>query len=259
VKSQGITREKDDKVRYNKNNESINKYLAGLFDGDGTIYCRLSNNRLRLTMEVVFNLDKPKVEDTMYMLYDHYGLGRIDRKQSKNVTLGYWVIEGKRAISLFNRIKKYLVIKATHGERIIKLFLSKRDVKHSVLKRYLRLSRRNTTSLKYKSHINWAWLAGYIDADGYIGYNPKIYTGIRFGCNADKDNSAIELISRSFGRPYRYYNSDNCNRLDIYMSKDSKATAQRILPKLLPHLRFKKWEAEQLLHYVKTPKSTRRD
>ena len=244
-------------MRYRKNNEGLNKYLAGLFDGDGTIYVRYSSGNLRLTMEIVFNLNEPKVEETMYMLYDHYGFGRIDRKQSKNVTLACWVIEGKRAISLFNTIKKHCVIKAQHGERVLKLYTSNRRPKPSVLKRWLRLSRRNTGSLKPKNHITWGWLAGYIDADGYIGYNPSIYTGIRFGCNAVKDKAAIELISKSFGRPYRYNPKDKCFRLDIYMSKKTKATAQRILPKLLPHLRFKKWNAEQLLHYVKTP--TRRD
>lgn len=245
---------------YNKNNEGLNKYTAGLFDGDGTIYLRESQKNLRLTAEIVFNLSEPKAEETMLMLFDHYSFGRIDRKQSKNVTLGYWVIEGKSVINFINIIKKHLVIKGTHAERCISLFLSKRVVKLPVLKRWLHWSRNNTRSLKPKKHINWAWLAGYIDSDGYIGYKHNIYTGIRFGCNAVKDGAAIELIANSFGRTYRIC-TDGCYRLDIHMSKDSKATAHRIIPKLLPHLRLKKWNAEQLLHYVNTPKifSTRRD
>lgn len=241
---------------YNKNNEGINKYTAGLFDGDGTIYLRSNGKEgLRLTCEIVFNLDEPKVEDTMLMLYDHYGFGRIDRKQSKNVTLGYWVMEGKTCISFFNTIKKHLVIKGTHGQRIINLFISKRIPNLKVLKRWLKWSREHTGSLKHKKHINWAWLAGYIDADGYIGHKQTIYTGIRFGCNAKKDGSAIKLIANSFGRTYRMC-TDDCYRLDIHMSKDSKATAHRIIPKLLPHLRFKKWNAEQLMRYVNTPKNS---
>lgn len=246
---------------YNKNNEGLNKYTAGLFDGDGTIYLRKNISKgLRLTAEIVFNLDEPKVEETMLMLFDHYSFGRIDRKQSKNVTLGYWVIEGKSVISFINVIKKHLVIKGTHAERCISLFTSHREPRIEALKRWLNWSRCNTTSLKPKKHINWAWLAGYIDSDGYVGYKQEIYTGIRFGCNAKKDGSAIELIAKSFGRTYRLC-SDGCYRLDIHMSKDTKATAHRIIPKLLPHLRFKKWNAEQLMRYVNTPKlqSARRD
>lgn len=244
-------------MKYRKNNEGLNKYVAGLFDGDGTIYVR-SNGKggLRLTMEIVFNLDEPKVEDTMMELYDHYGFGRIDRKQSKNVTLGYWVIEGNSCMSMFNTISKHCVIKATHGDRVIKLWLSARNgrpVNLQAIKRYLNISRRNTTSFKHKKHFNWAWLAGYIDADGYIGYDPSIYTGIRFGAHTVKDKAALDLIAYSTGRPIREC-KDGCSRLDIYMSRKNKATAQKYLPKLLPHLRFKKWNAEQLLRYCKQTK-----
>jgi len=241
-------------MKYKKNNEGLNKYVAGLFDGDGTIYVREDGRgKLRLTMEIVFNLNEPKVEETMLELYDHYNFGRLDRKPSKNVTLGYWVIEGMACMSMFNTISKHCVIKATHGARIIKLWLEVRDGRkfnYDAVKKYLYLSRRNTTSFKHKKHFNWAWLAGYIDADGYIGYKQEIYTGIRFGAHTIKDKSALELIAYSTGRPLRECD-DGCSRLDIHMSRKTRATAQKYLPKLLPHLRFKKWNAEQLLRYCK--------
>lgn len=245
-------------MRYNKNNESTNKYLAGLFDGDGTIYLRAaSNNNYRLTMELVFDLSKPKVESTMLWLFDHYGFGRLDRKQSKNVTLGYWVIEGSACVSLFNTIKKHSVIKAIHGERIITLWYQLRNGRTTslpALKRWMTWSRRHTSGFKVKNHFTWAWLAGYIDADGYIGFKQGVYTGLRFVANAYKDVAAIDLISRSTGRSYRYNNRDCTLRLDIHISKDTQGTAQKYLVKLLPHLRMKKWAAEQLLRYVKEAK-----
>jgi len=242
-------------MKYNKNNEGVNKYTAGLFDGDGTIYVRKDyRGKLRLTMEICGDARVKKVEDTILFLFDHYGFGRIDRKSSGMI---YWVIEGNKCVSLFNRIKKHLVIKGIHGERVINLWYQVRNGRtpnYKAIKRWLSISRRNTGPIKPKKHFNWAWLAGYIDSDGYIGYKNSIYTGIRFSCNKDKDHEAIKLISNSTGRTYRYSPSDNTYRLDIHMSKDTKATAQKYLVKLLPHLRIKKWQAEQLLHYVNTPK-----
>jgi hypothetical protein len=241
-------------MKYNKNNEGINKYTAGMFDGDGTIYVRKDyRGKLRLTMEICGDGRLPKVEQTLLQLFDHYGFGRIDRKSSGMI---YWVIEGNNCVSLFNRIKKHSVIKAMHGERIINLWYQVRNgrpVNYPAIKRWLTISRKHTGPLKPKKHFTWGWLAGYIDSDGYIGYNQNIYTGIRFGCNKDKDHEAIKLISKSTGRPYRYNPKDNTLRLDIHMSKDTRATAQKYLTKLLPHLKIKKWQAEQLLRYVKTP------
>ena len=241
-------------MKYRKNNEGKNKYTAGLWDGDGTIYLRPgTHNSLRLTMEICGDSRVKKVEETLLELFDHYGFGRIDRKSTGMMS---WVIEGKQAVSLFNIIKKHSVIKAIHGERIINLWYQFRDGRRfskEALKRWLRWSRKNTGPLKPKKHFNWAWLAGYIDSDGYIGYKQEVYTGIRFGANKDKDHTAIELIAQSTGRPIRYNKRDNTLRLDLHMSKKHKGTAQKYLVKLLPHLRIKKWQSEQLLRYVKTP------
>ncbi len=243
-------------MKYRKNNEGINKYTAGLFDGDGTIYLRPDGRgKLRLTMEICGDSRQKKVEDTLLFLYDHYSFGRIDRKTSGMMS---WVIEGTKAVSMFNTIKKHLVVKAIHGQRIINLWnqvRSGRKVSEKVLKKWLKWSRKNTGPLKHKKHFNWAWLAGYIDADGYIGYKQEIYTGIRFGANSKKDFTAIDLIARSTGRKPRYNSSDDTLRLDIFMSKDQRATAQKYIPKLLPHLRIKKWQAEQLMRYCKTKKA----
>jgi hypothetical protein len=241
-------------MKYNKNNEGINKYTAGLWDGDGIIYLRDNGRgKLRLTMEICGDSRVKKVEDTLLELFDHYSFGRIDRKATGMMS---WVIEGNQAVSLFNTIKKHSVVKAIHGERIVNLWYQARNGREVLLpqlKRWLSWSRRNTSSLKPKKHFNWAWLAGYIDSDGYIGYKQEIYTGIRFGANKDKDHSAIELIAASTGRPIRYNKTDNTLRLDLHMSKKHRGTAQKYLVKLLPHLRIKKWQSEQLLRYVKTP------
>lgn len=242
-------------MKYNKNNESTNKYLAGLFDGDGTIYAGIDKDGyISISFEVCGDWRVPKVDETILFLYDHYNMGHVNRRDNGMMT---WHVGGDSAVSLFNRIKKHLVVKAKHGERIIELrkqYRAGRKISKSVLKRFLRWSRKNTSSLKHKKHFTWAWLAGYIDADGYIGYKQNIYTGIRFGCNYEKDKAALDLIARSTGREYRYNEKDKCIRLDIYMSKDSQATAQKYIPRLLPHLRIKKWQAEQLMRYVKEAK-----
>jgi len=244
-------------MKYNKNNESVNKYCAGLFDGDGSIFLGIDKDGyISISFEICGDGRVPKVEETLLFLHDHYDIGYISRRTNGMMT---WHVGADNAVSLFNRIKKHSVVKARHGERLIELrrqYRQGRTISKETLKRFLRWSRQSTGSLKFKNHFNWAWLAGYIDSDGYVGYKQEVYTGLRFGCNYKKDREALDLIARSTGRTYRYSERDGCIRLDIHMSKDTHATAQKYLPRLLPHLRIKKWQVEQLLNYVKTPKKS---
>lgn len=238
-------------MQHRKNNETFNKYIAGLVDGDGCIttnYFQTRNGtyKARFRFNIVFDKNIHKVRTHIEEIMDYFGCGQIYEQDSVFI---YEISDANKAISCVNRFKKHLVIKGTHAERMIALFketqgygitLTEDEVKDK--RQYVKHSRNNTTSIKHKKHLTNPWLAGYIDADGYLSVAQSC---LDFGCNT-KDRPALELIAKAFGREIKE-GRDNEIRLRHYFPKKNKTTALRILSPLLPHLRLKKWDAEQIL------------
>lgn len=251
-----------------KNSETINKYLAGLVDADGTITVNFYKSKgvgYKPTLKFILglSLDNVKSEETLLWLYDNFPYGSINRRHTagthKNSNMITWVVSGDNAMSIINRFKKHLVIKGTHANRMIELFLKykgygntvKTEEELSSIKEYVKDSRDNTTSIKYKNHLTWAWLAGYTDGDGYIGFNEANNNCcIDYNCHI-RDISALEIISRAFGREIIKDSRGDYLRLRHYIGRRSKALADRMLKPMLPHLRIKKWDAEQVLRIIR--------
>lgn len=246
-----------------KNNETFNKYLAGLVDGDGCITTNFYKTRnktykARFHFSIVFDKSIHNVRKHIEEILDYFGVGQIYERKEKNIII-YQVSDAEKAISCVNRIKKHLVIKGQHAERMIDLFklsqgygntYSEEEVKS--VRKYVKDSRRNTTSIKPKKHLTLPWFAGYIDSDGYLSFKNRDMV-LDFSC-AKQDLPALQLISKAYGREITE-GRDNEIRLRHYFSKKDATAAKRILVPILPHLRLKRWDAEQILASY----TTRRD
>jgi hypothetical protein len=250
-----------------KNIETFNKYIAGLVDGNGCITVNFYKTRngtykARFIFSISTNLSYKKGRQTLEEIMDYFNCGSIYENEKRNV-VEYIVPDSNKAISCVERIKKHLVIKGQHADRMIQLYKEKRGYGETYteeevkkLREYVKWSRNNTTSIKPKKHLTNAWLAGYIDADGYLSFKENNMC-LDFGCHP-KDRPALELISKAFGRKI-VQGRKNELRLRHYFSKKNPTLARRILIPLLPHLRIKKWDAEQILAKYNKKTDTRRD
>lgn len=250
-------------MKYRKNNESLNKYLAGMIDGDGSIQLIPAKNKYGikpyLTVTLVQSTVYPKAQETMEHLFDHYGYGNL-HYESGDSTLIRWCINGDAALSLLNTIKKHLVVKGQHADRLIEKYLSYKGHGNNInlddtktleeLADFVRWSRDNTGPIKPKNYPAKAWLAGYLDSDGSI----TRYTttpDIKFNCHK-RDKSALELIQKAYGREIKEV-KDRPNEISlVYYIGKNKPLAQKLLVPLLKFLRIKKWKAEQALKAVKS-------
>lgn len=237
-----------------KNIETINKYLAGYLDGNGCItvlfekrnHC--NGSKPRLVVAMCGCVDYPKMEPMILEMFDHYGFGSIQRRAN----MIYWIISGVQAVSLINRIKQHLVVKGQHAERMLNLYSRYAGYGNYVtnperLKKYVKMSRDNTGPLKPKNFASKAWTAGYIDSDGYLSHTQRC---LDFGANK-RDIAALALLSKTYGREVKEGREGEIRLRHHFPIKD-KTLSKRILVPLLPHLRVKRWDAEQIL-------STRRD
>ena len=240
-----------------KNNESVNRYLAGYLDGNGTITVLFPKRshcagiKPNITVKLCCCDEWKKAEAMVLEMTDHYDCGSVHRRTlPSGKQMIFWETTGTVAVSLLCRIKKHLVIKGQHADRMIELFDRFKGYGNYVqpeeaesLKDYVRWSRDNTGPIRNKQYASFPWLAGYTDSDGYLTVNPKAH--LRFGCHP-RDAAALFLIANTFGRHVKE-GRENEITLDHIFPKKDPTTAKRILVPMLPHLRLKKWDAEQIL------------
>lgn len=258
----GITRKKATQMKYIRNNETINKYLAGMFDGDGNVHVSIKtkqdNGNTYHTRDIRFQISLKNEERNVKVLEwfcDHYEVGNLKVKPAGTRTeMIEWTVYGKPAISLLNRFKKHCVIKGLHIDRSIWVYdrLNKKKASSASVSRYRKWSRDNTKSIKPKNHVTWAWLAGYTDADGSIQHRAEKGRCLRYNCHT-RDRAAIDLIAKSFGRTHKVVEQTieggDYLLLILPMGLSDRSLGHKILPKLVPHLKIKRWQAEQILSY----------
>lgn len=122
--------------------------------------------------------------------------------------------------------------------------------------------------------IDWAWIAGFIDGEGYIGiskgytenknkthewskerwvwYNPRINIS-----NTDKES--LEFILENFGGSAKVCKRKKyeSNLRSLYTYEISnREDLRRIIPKLLPFLRIKKKQAQLVYRLVCLPRGS---
>jgi len=102
------------------------------------------------------------------------------------------------------------------------------------------------------SQNDLAWLAGLIDADGcvYANTRGKNGKGICYRIEVGTDDArpmreVKRIVTEITGAKHRFYNKQS-NPTFIYFSVFRKGDLKKLIPAILPFLRFKKTQAELL-------------
>jgi len=155
-----------------KHSEQLNKYVAGLWDADGS----LSFDYISDFVYLRGSISASAVVDTDFVmlraLRDYYDLGRITYDYQENgISRCSWRLGTTEFQTFFNRVGKHLRIKQTHFNNLL---LKQREYRlkqineyeFQELKKFSKTSRQQSTWFKRPRHLSWSWVAGFLDGDG---------------------------------------------------------------------------------------------
>lgn len=252
-------------------NESLIKYLAGLLDADGSLSfafkCdpnRPDHHFVGLALSLASSDAVDKVGFVLG-LPETTGMGGVYRTGKENQFITWRVSKRSDLEMLLPRLVKHMVIKAKHWQMLLETWRALRSGSATVtgdereeLVSKSRLSRSsNTGPLKAKNHPSWAWVAGYLDGDGYYNYR-KHYaktTGywqwsmsVGVGCHKD-DVVGIELLAKAFGGSISPIKDKPMMVWRRSLGYQSRSFALSFLPKVLKHARFKRDKIQAIIHH----------
>lgn len=247
-------------------NESLVKYLSGLLDADGSVSFSFKEDRnrpgryfigLRINLASSDAVDRDGFIDSLPDITKMGSISRYgDSKQFKT-----WTVNRRADMEmLLPRLIKHMVIKAKHWEWMLGLWREARSEnktcsaqERQTLVQAAKESRRlNRGPLKPKNHPTWAWLAGYLDGDGWYSYRRSSgQWHMQVGAVAHiNDIAALEFICRSFGgRIQDHGQSPNVKCWVRSLGYHNRAFALEFLPKLVRHSRLKRYKIEQIIHH----------
>lgn len=213
--------------------ESHAKYLAGLLDADGWFGFQWKTETKAYPKLCL----KQKSETVLNWIRKNIGLGWF--------TEDSWCVSSKRDLNaLLPHILKHMVIKAKLWEWVY--------TTDAPSKAEWTLRRRTDVGpLRSKKHPTWAWVAGYLDGDGWISHTKRNDTNgytTRVGVlSHHSDRIAVDLLYKAFG-------GSICVKKDGVqwqhgLGKGNRDFAINFLSKLVPHLVRKRHNAEMILHY----------
>jgi hypothetical protein len=251
--------------------ETLVKYLAGLLDADGSSTFSFRRQRdqheedlyyLGLTVRLASStaIDKLSFVESLPNLT---GMGTFSRygahKQFKT-----WAVSKRSDLEmLMPRLLKHMVVKAKHWQWQFELLRECRGklltpAQCEEMKEASKVSRSTRSGpLKPKNHPTWAWLAGYLDGDGW--YRMKCYTGrdgyprwnISVGAVAHANDLAVlRFLERTLGGIVRGHGqSPNVFVWYRNLGAEQSSYALRALPYLAKHSRLKRDKINQMIHH----------
>jgi hypothetical protein len=252
-------------------NESLIKYLAGLLDADGSLSFTFrcdQNNEGRYFFGLSLHLSASDAIDHggfVSALPAVTGMGTVSRSGAKKQFVT-WALSRRADLEmLLPRLIKHMVIKAKHWQWLLDVWRERRSrEKTCSLEERERLSaqskesrRSNCGPLRHKNHPTWAWLAGYLDGDGWYVYRQhKANTGywqwsMSVGAVAHvNDIGVLEFIQNAFGGIIRDHGqSPNVKVWYRSLGYQSRSFALRFLPSVARHSRLKRHKIDAMIHH----------
>lgn len=251
-------------------NETLIKYLAGLLDADGSLTFTFKAwediHYVGLTLNLTSSdaIDKAGFVPGLPALT---GMGGVYR-YGKNKQFISWMISKRADLEmLLPRLIKHMVIKAKHWEWMLGVWRDWRgdelsDEQKEGLQAASKESRKKRTGpLRPKNHPTWAWLAGYLDGDGWYCYRSGNYTSykdrsyrqwsISVGAVAHiNDVAVLEFLQKSFGGVVRDHGqSEGCKVWYRGLGYQNRSFALRFLPHLAKHSRLKRHKIDAIIHH----------
>lgn len=241
-----------------KYNETLNKYVAGFVDADGAISFHFNKTvdgffRIGLQFGITQIDNRGRGFKLLQDLRDAYDVGSITDVKDKNQK--YWKVAGKNDLEKFlPHIIKHMVIKGKHFQRMLekRRELSGVDLTQDQvdeLRRFAKESRADTGSTRYKKNASPAWLAGYIDGDGYLRCSGREHW---LKIHVQKsDACSVELIQRTYGGKIYDTAKENIKEFRLNFGASFYGIATKVLKAIIPHLRLKRHDAEMILYWHK--------
>lgn len=239
--------------------ESEIKYLAGLYDADGSAsFIVNSNGRVYLKLQVAASDAVSPDHKILHWLSDTFGGNVYTHAVLANSVVKVWILQKRADLEkLVPRLVKHLVIKGSslaYMWKVFKVYGGKRLEEYQIahVREQATLSRLLNGPVKPKNHPTWAWVAGYIDGDGCLKnryYANQKAHHMRVSATAhEKDLYGLRLLQKAFGGSIRKQYPDKAIYIwsrNLGYSDSSFAT--RFLRRLVGHLRIKKHKAEMIL------------
>jgi hypothetical protein len=253
--------------------ESFIKYLAGLLDADGHLaftYTEDSRNKeyfcvgLRVFLGSSSQVDKHGFVASLPSITG-FGSTYMTPNYLSGKTYTNWsVAKSSHLEMLLPRIIKHMVIKAKHWQWMFDIYHNIKNRGHSSqavhaserdsLEQGKKESRKfNVGPLRPKNYPTWAWLAGYLDGDGWFIHRDtsKKRYGMQVGaCAHVTDSGVLEFLMKAYGGAISTHSqSENVKVWKRSLSNQNRAFALRFLPKVVKHSRLKKHKIEIMIHH----------
>lgn len=230
------------------------KYLAGLFDADGWVSFVNSNGYLHL--ELGIEQAEGTDRNGSYLKWLHTMGGSLSHRQRGDWTpTNTWRVRKRSELEmLVPRLIKHCHTKGRHLDWMFETYRRHKGIRLSsdqieCYKLSAKESRKQVGPVKPKNFPTGAWLAGFLDGDGYymIRKRPK-QTEVRMGVHTGKqDLPTLEFLQKSLGGTIK----DRGSTVEWVrnLGPQDRAFCQRLLRKLLRYNPMKKWKMERILEF----------
>lgn len=231
--------------------ETEKKYLAGLLDADGCL--RYKHNHGYLHLELSLSMSESIDRNGKFARYLEDKVGKLyTRKRDDNWAIqNEWVVAKRSDLEkVLPHVIKHMVVKGKKWQHMLEVFRAYKAVKVSVEE--LTALREEAAQLhgplRAKKHPTWAWVAGYIDGDGwYLKRVRPRQVEQHVGAVAHPDSpEGLELLHKAFGGVLKSDNKGYLRWIKNLGPRDKQFTIS-FLKKMVNHSQLKKWKIEQLL------------
>lgn len=233
------------------------KYLSGLFDADGWV--SFTNNQGYLHLTLGIEQAEGTDREGKYLKWLGTQCGTVTSRQRGDwKPTNTWLVRKRADIEmLVPRLVKHCHTKGRHLQFMLDTYRSMKGVKISpedylVWKERERESRLDSGPIKPKNFPTGAWLAGFMDGDGYyIMRNRPKQTEIRMGVHTGKqDLPTLEFLQQALGGTIK----DRGTTVEWVrnLGPRDKSFCQRLLKQLVRYSPMKKWKIERILEFHST-------
>ena len=251
--------------------ETLVKYLAGLMDADGSLSLMFTKYekaddayflRLRLSLASSDAVDRLGFVDR---LHEETGMGGVFRYGSNNQFKNWTVLKRSDLEMLLPRLIKHMVVKGKHWQWLLDVWREQRSGKRGgafvtteevvSLREASKKSRlENAGPVKPKNHPSWAWLAGYLDGDGWYRCK-RVGSGkwqIHVGAVAhENDIAVLNFLQTAYGGAI-YAHGQHSPHVKIWrhnLGAKDMSFAFMFLGNVAKHSRLKRDKIDQIISY----------
>jgi hypothetical protein len=252
-------------------NESLIKYLAGLLDADGSLSFSFKRdyNRedhwfigIRMTLCASDNVD---THGFVRSLPNLTGMGSISSYGEQGQFVNWTINKRSELEMILPRIIKHMVIKAQHWQWLLDFWrevrakpYGERSCNSRTRVALIQASKESRKlrhgPVKPKKHPTWAWLAGYLDGDGWYRHrysSQQNYWSMSVGAVAHtNDRVALDFLQQSFGGSILPHGqSENVLKWVRNLGKRDRSFALRFLPNVAKHSQLKRHKIDMMIHH----------